>query len=141
MIRRLLALLALTVLVAGCQNKGQAAGSDLQRTQLAAYAASTAYPGTPRNDELNLGAVLTDNGDIRLINFSNRAVNDINVWVNKEYVFRTPTIPPKSMVTLPRSSFFNTQGLDLTQEKAAVGLIQVQVADRLVDVLGPASEK
>lgn len=133
-------MVALAGLLVACENKGGMAGTDMERTQLAAYAASTEYPGASSNvDNMNVGVLIQDNGDLRLINFSNQPINNANVWVNKQYVYRVPSVPAKGIVTLSRKLFYNPQGLDLTREKAPVGVVQVQMGNRLVDALGPAS--
>lgn len=140
MVRTTLALAATVWILAACQDKGHMAGNTLQPTELAAYAASTSYPGNARSEDPALGAIVQDNGNVRIVNFSNQSINDTNVWVNQEYVYRVPTLPAKSIITLQRNWFFNSQGRDLSSEKNNISLVQVQTGEKLITLQGPVRE-
>ena len=116
--------------------------SDQQRTQLAAYAAQQQYPReASASDDLRAAALINrDKNSIRILNFSDRPLNDAIVWVNGAFVHRVDAIPPNGSVTLPRASFYDATGRSLANQSTSANRVQIQWGDELYNLQGPVYE-
>src|ERR1700679_2384605 len=91
------ALLFATAL-AGCSTSNSPPRPDVQ---LSAYAASTNYPNTQPQMAKDVGVILSTNTKVlRVLNFSQSAINDSEIWLNGTYVFKVDTIAGDGYVKL-----------------------------------------
>ena len=113
-----------------------------QNTQLAAYAAQQQYPREARaSDDLRAAALVNrEKNTIRILNFSDRPLNDAVVWVNGSFVHRVDAIPPNGSVTLPRASFYDATGRSLANQSTSANRVQIQWGDELYNLQGPVYE-
>src|SRR5580704_5802169 len=107
--RRLIALAVLSVggLVA-CSTSNSPPQPDVQ---LAAYAASTNYPSAQPQMAKDVGVVLAPNSKVlRILNFSQNAINNSEIWLNGTYVYKVDTIAGDGYVKLYESNFYDHSG-------------------------------
>jgi hypothetical protein len=116
--------------------------SSEQRTQLAAFAASTEFPRDAQaSDNLRAAAVINrQNSSIRIYNFSDRPLRDAHVWVNGAFVNRVDNIPPNGSVVIPRSNFYDATGRSLSTQSTSANRVQIQWGDELYNLQGPVYE-
>jgi hypothetical protein len=121
---------------------GSSKQTDTQRTQLAAYAAQQQYPrDATASDDLRAAALIDrDKNTIRILNFSDRPLNDAIVWVNGAFVHRIDAIPPNGSVTLPRAQFYDATGRSLANQSTSANRVQIQWGDELYNLQGPVYE-
>src|SRR4051794_26785610 len=85
----------------GCQpgNSGTSTkmtGQAPTPTEMAAYAGRHNYPSSPATDDLRIAAIVsTDKNSIRLYNFSNEPLGEVDVWVNGAFVHHIVALPAK----------------------------------------------
>ena len=134
------------VILAGCSASTKMAnpfkGDDTQKTQLAAFAAQSQYPNKQASDELR-AAALVNKGDntIKLINSTQQAINDTKLWVNGSFVTHVDTIPAKGVVTIKRENLYNRDGISLAKANTGIQKVQLEMADKLYNLEGPAFEQ
>ena len=139
--------IAVALFVAGCSTSAELdpfgkKPSESERTQLAAYAASADYPrDATASDDLRVAAVINRKNDtIRVFNFSDRPIQDANVWVNGAFVRKVPVIPPNGSVTLDRSTFYDATGRSLSGQSASANKVEIGWGDDLYRAQGPVYE-
>jgi hypothetical protein len=129
--------LAAALMLAECATAHKApppsADSHLDTARLAAFAASTKYPadakaiGNPR-----LAALFAPHSQvISIVNLSDTALRDVNVWVNRTYVCRVDVLPAHAAVDVPRTKFYDSGGLNMDKLDAVALRVEVQDGDRL----------
>jgi hypothetical protein len=113
-----------------------------QRTQLAAYAAQQQYPrDATASDDLRAAALIDrEKNTIRILNFSDRPLNDAVVWVNGAFVHRVETIPPNGSRTLSRAQFYDATGRSLAGQSTTANRVQIQWGEELYNLQGPVYE-
>src|SRR5215212_6269094 len=100
-------------------------GNDTQRTQLAAFAAQSQYPTKQASDDLAVAALIKGkDGDIKILNTTQQAINDAKVWVNGAYVTHIDTIPARGTTTVQRDNLFNRDGISLSKSNPAISRAQ-----------------
>ena len=116
--------------------------TDAQRTQLAAFAAQQQYPrdASASNDLRAAVLINRENNTLRILNFSDRPLNDAVVWVNGAFVHRVAAIPPNGSVTIPRDQFYDSNGRSLANQSTTANRVQVQLGDQLYNLQGPVYE-
>jgi hypothetical protein len=133
--------LAITSL-AGCQMGGsreRVAGPD--RAQLAAHAATAQFPQEVSEEDIRVAAILNrERNGLRLINFGDEAMRNVDVWVNSAYVTRVPSIPPRGTVALRTGQFYDQTGRNLAEQDMSITRIQLQIDEQLYNAWGPAHE-
>lgn len=136
MLRSVVVLLGLAVL-AGCASDKKEAP-----TKMAAFAANAQYPrDVQANRDMPLVALLNrDQTTIRLINPTDQSMQNVNVWINGEYVQQVDTIPAHSTTRLNATNFYGNNGRSLTTDKVNVSRIEVQTGNTLHAVNGPVLE-
>jgi hypothetical protein len=146
MIRPTLALLALASL-SGCAANGEfnpvgKHSAEMTPTQLAAWSAEAKYPANLKpGDDLRAAAIVSkDKGTIKIYNFTDQPVRDGRVWVNRSFVAKVDGIAPQSKVTIRTDQLYDGLGNTLASQKQDVGSVQLQSADRLFNLEGPALE-
>lgn len=146
MLKFILPLAAATMLV-GCESsmsiQPTASSSRQETAQLAAYAANANYPQNARasyNQDWRVGATVQKN-DIRLMNYSDHAIDNVNVWVNGTWVRHLDNLPPKGSVTLSTSDFYNQNGRVLSESNFPLetARIEIQNGNNLYSVMGPVA--
>ncbi len=105
----------------------------------AAFAAQTPYPQNMKaTEDSHLTALVSRDGNtIQLLNSSDKASTDANVWVNGTYLTRVDSVPPHGLVTLHRTDFFDSGGNNLSKQSATVTRVEVQSNNQLFQVQGP----
>ena len=116
--------------------------NDAQRTQLAAFAAQQQYPRDARaSDDLRAAALIDrEDNTLRILNFSDRPLNDAVVWVNGAFVHRVASVPPNGSVTIPRGQFYDANGRSLANQATSANRVQIQWGDELYNLQGPVYE-
>lgn len=150
MIRQSIALTAVVSIAAlsGCQagaqfdpQFGRTAAAD--RTQLAAYAASTEFPrDAEASDDLRAAALIDRRANtVRVLNFSDRPLRDASIWVNGSFVNRVDTIPANGSITIPSADFYDATGRSLSAQATTANVVQLQVGDDLYNLQGPVYDQ
>ena len=122
---------------------GSAKQTDSERTQLAAFAAQQQYPrDASASDDLRAAALINrEKNTIRVLNFSDRPLNDAVIWVNGSFVHRVERqIPPNGSVTIPRAQFYDATGRSLSNQSTSANRVQIQWGDELYNLQGPVME-
>ena len=147
MLYRAILLLLAGSLVAGCSASAELdpqAGRSADQTadtQLAAYAAANEFPDADAADDLRAAAVVKrENQSVKIYNFSNDALRDVDVWVNGSYVRKVSSIPANGSVTVPLNTFYDASGRSLAQQKPTINTVQLADDDRLFNLQGPVQE-
>lgn len=135
MIRQTLAALALASIV-GCSNtrlSNPFASSHPQEARLAAYAARTPYPAQARAEDANhLGALINPkNQQIEVINFTDRPLTNVNLWVNGTFLYRIDSVPAQGTRTVSPLDLYDTRGQTLASLKTTPDRVELQSADHL----------
>lgn len=138
-LRSSIVLLSLAALV-GCESSmGSTANKGVSSTVLAATAGGAQYPQNmqPTTDVPLVALDRRDGSSITLINPTDQPMTDLKIWVNGSFVQPLDTLPARSMVTLKRGDFYNSNGSALSQAKVTIDRIDVQTGNRLIRVQGP----
>lgn len=113
-------------------------------TQLAAYAGDAKFPSNlpPRNDLPAAAIVSRDGGAIKVYNFSNQSLRDINLWVNGAFVRRVSGVAPQTSVAVSTSELYDAFGYTFASKSEEVSRVQLHLParDALYTLWGPAAE-
>jgi hypothetical protein len=129
--------------LAGCQHLGLGPRAESpERARLVADISRIDYPAEAEAQEVPVAAILSDDGQtLRIINFSDDALPEVYVWVNRAFVTRVASIPPQGTVTLATNRFFDRAGRSLAAQNVQITRVQIQLGeDELYNLLGPARE-
>ena len=123
-------------------NFGRSDDNQAERTQLAAFAAQQQYPrDINASDNLRAAALIDrEKNTIRILNFSDRPLNDAVVWVNGAFVHRVASVPPNGSVTVSRSQFYDATGRSLINQSTSANRVQIQWGEELYNLQGPVYE-
>src|SRR5207244_12933971 len=80
-------------------------------------------------------------GTIKIINTTNQAVNDAKLWINGSFVTHVDTVPAKGLVTIKRENLYNRDGISLAKANIGIQKVQLEMADKLYNLEGPAFEQ
>ena len=136
MLRYALAGLVLATM-AGCSSSGGIkmpfASKGEDRPQLAAYAASTHYPGDVKpSSDAKVAALISPKCDsLRVVNFQDQPIRDANVWINRTFVHKVSTIPPHGSVDLSSKQFFDASGQEMSKLNSGISEVEMQVGNQL----------
>lgn len=140
-------LLIVAAALAGCSASAEmepasdASQSQTANAQLAAYAASAELPQGEASDDLRAAAVVNrESNNLKIYNFSNRALRNVDVWVNGSFVGKVSNIPANGSAMVPRSAFYDSSGRSLAQENTMINSVQIVDDDKLYNLQGPAVE-
>ena len=137
MIRTSIVALALASIV-GCSSSTTfqpLAGNDKEEAKMAAYAASNKYPDDMKpSGDLRVGAIVNNDGKIKIVNFTDQPVNDCRVWVNGIFVTHVDTIPAHGSVSVKDTELFDSSGHSLAGAKVLPNRIEVEGKDHLFSV-------
>ncbi len=77
---------------------------------------------------------------VRLVNFTEQPLRNVNVWVNHSFVQRVVNVPPRGSVALANKNFFDSTGHSLVQLQVIPSAVQVETSDhQLQNLLGPVN--
>jgi hypothetical protein len=143
---RALAIALVGFILVGCSTSAEVKNpfkaNDTERTQLAAFAAQSQYPTRQPSDDLAVAALIKGkDGDIKILNTTERAITDAKVWVNGAYVAHVDNIPARGTVNIQRENLFNRDGISLAKANTAATRVQLEIGDKLYNVHGPAMEQ
>lgn len=136
MIRQSLAAFALATLV-GCSASSSinpfASRGGGEQAQMAAYAATAHYPSDARpSSDIHAGAIVdARENSIKVANFSDQPMRDVNVWVNGSFVYHVSMIPAHGSVTVNPDQMFDASGENMAKVKATPSRVELQTGDRL----------
>lgn len=136
MFSKSLAALALASVV-GCSTSTNfqpfAANGPDERAQFAAYAATAKYPSEakPSEDFKAIALINPKNESVKLVNYSDEAIRDANIWVNGSFVYRVGTIPSHGSVVVDREQFYDSNGETMRKLNSTANRVEVQLGDHL----------
>jgi hypothetical protein len=110
--------------------------------ELAAYAGHAKFPADqqPKSD-LQLASILSpDKSTIKIYNFTNDPLRNIDVWVNGSYVQHVDGISPQSSVLIHTDELYNGLGKSFSGQSEPVSNVQVATDHGLYNTWGPASD-
>jgi hypothetical protein len=153
MIRRTLIVLSIAAL-GGCSAWPQtgtspsAADSDRAAVatptseELAAYAGHSKFPADEQaKSDLQIASILSsDKSTIKIYNFTNDPLRNIDVWVNGSYVQHVAGISPQSSVLIHTDQLYNGLGKSFSGQSEPVSKVQVATDHGLYTLWGPASD-
>jgi hypothetical protein len=108
----------------------------------AAYAARAQYPVEQATNDLHLTALenRANPNEIQVINPTDRNIDNAAVWINGKYVTFVAHVPAHSVVKVSRDQFYDNAGHRLSDGNTPADHIQVELDNRLFNVMGPAIE-
>jgi hypothetical protein len=145
-------LLSFCTLFAGCAQMGGGGGSDSSSnsklttqaptdTELAAYASRHNFPTTQPGDDLRVAALIShDRATLRLYNFSNEPLADVNVWVNHAWLQHVSGIGANGSVTIKTIDLYNAFGKNFSSQAEPVSRVQLEIGNRFYNAMGPVTE-
>jgi hypothetical protein len=130
-------------LLTGCANSDtpkmttDAAGP----TELAAYAASHEFPATRPSNDLRVAALVSpDRSVIKIYNFTNDPLADVDVWVNGSFAQHIRGLGANGNVVVKTSDLYNHFGKSFASQSEPVSRVQIKVGDSLYNTMGPITE-
>ena len=127
----------LTACITGCGNASHssplAARSAAAESHLAAYAATVRYPASVKpSTDLAAAALINPKTDtVKVVNFSDQPMRDVDVWVNGAFVCRTDVIPSHGSVMVSRNELFDATGKNMARQDAHPKRVEVQMGEHL----------
>jgi Tol biopolymer transport system component len=121
----------------GCSSSGGMsmpfASKGEDRAQLAAYAASTHYPGDVKpSSDARVAALISPKGDsVKIVNFQDQPIREANIWINRTFVHKVPTIPPHGSVDLSSKQFFDASGQEMSKLNTGISEVEMQAGNQL----------
>jgi hypothetical protein len=135
---------------AGCQGRGALippSDPDLKKTaaQFAADSAKRSYPASaPRGGELQAMASI-DYGvfnRVEIMNLSDEAYDDVEIWMNEKYVFHASKWPAHSLKKVNFATLYDRDGepFPMDNRKARISKIEVLKDGKLFNVPSKLAE-
>jgi len=110
-------------------------------TELAAYAASHHYPSMPATDDLRVAAIVSpDRSELKLYNFSNAPLADVDVWVNGSWMQHVRGIGASGSVIIKTSNLYNAFGKNFAGQSEPVSRVQLRTGDKFYNAMGPVTQ-
>ena len=136
---RSVAVALVLVSLAGCQ---MVTSDAKERARLAAYAGNITYPAGASVQTAQVGALIShDEKTLRVVNFSDKDMTNMDVWINRVYVRHVDSLAARSSVDLDLSRFYSKDGSYFGQnEQPKVELVQLESGGALYALLGPVRE-
>ena len=128
---------------AGSNNDGSAkmTAEALTPTELAAYAASHSFPTTAPSDELRVAAIISpDRTQLKLYNFSNAPLADVDVWVNGAWMQHVRGIGASGSVIIKTTDLYNAFGKNFAGQSEPVSRVQLGIGDKFYNTMGPVTQ-
>jgi hypothetical protein len=136
MIRQTLAALALATVV-GCSNGNMpfTSGHVEEQSQLAAYAATAKYPDSKPSNDMRAAALINPkDSEIKVVNFGDAPLRNVNVWVNGTFVHNVAIIPAHGAATVARDNFFDGRGDNMSKLNVTASRVELQSGDQLFNL-------
>ncbi len=136
MFRKSLASLALASVV-GCSASSNfqpfASNGPDERAQAAAYAASSKYPEEMKvsEDFKAIALIHPKNESVKIVNYSDEAIRNASVWINRSFVYKAGTIPSHGSIVVDREQFYDASGETMQKLNAAANRVEIQVGEHL----------
>lgn len=94
---------------------------------------SAAPRGGPAKGRAQVGYTLNR---LEIVNLSDEIWNDVEVWVNGEYVIHLPTIKPNDLQSLPFQAIYNDSGRSFPTDnsKVLVNKVEILMGGKMWDV-------
>lgn len=129
----------------GCESNGGASAKltaeALTPTELAAYAASHPFPTTQPSDHLRVAAIVNSNRtELKLYNFSNSPLADVDVWVNGAWCQHVRGIGASGSVIIKTSDLYNAFGKNFAGQSEPVSRVQLAIGDKFYNAMGPVTQ-
>ena len=109
-------------------------------TQLAAFAAQAKHPTTAPANDWQVASMINGNM-LKIINYTNKNVDDAVVWINGLYVTKVGTVPANATIAVPFAHFYDTNGDVLNTDKTPVRDVVVESDGGVHELLGPSVEQ
>jgi hypothetical protein len=144
--RHTLVILISSLFLAGCTQSGQDGNAKLTAeaptaTELAAYAARHKYPQTQPSDDLKVAALISsDRTTLRLYNFSNEPLPEVDVWVNRAWLQHVRGIGANGSVTIKTSDLYNAFGKNFSSQSEPVSKVQLELDGKFFNAMGPVTQ-
>jgi hypothetical protein len=135
MLRQTFAAMALASIV-GCSANSSfhpfASSNSGEQGQLAAYAATARYPDAKPSSDIKAAVLINPRSNtVKVVNFSDEAIRDVNVWVNGSFVHRVGIIPSHGSVVLDREQFYDAAGENMSKVNSTPNRVDLQAGDHL----------
>lgn len=126
-----------SVVLVGCD--GSTVKPNGSSENIAAYAAKVDYPTSMQAmDKPTLFYMADDDGTITLGNSGNEEMDDLKVFVNKNYVIHVMKLMPRSTVKITPDTLFDKVGNKLADaDNKSVTSVEVQSGAGLMKAMGP----
>jgi hypothetical protein len=115
-------------------------GQSQEATQLAAYAATAKLPTTRPANDWQVASMISGN-TVKIINYTDKNVDDAVVWINGLYVTKVGTIPANATITTPFAKFYDVNGNVLNTDKIPVRDVVIESGSGVHELLGPSVEQ
>jgi hypothetical protein len=115
-------------------------GDKEQATQMAAFAATAKLPTTHPSNDWQVASMISGN-QLKIINYTNKNIDDAVVWVNGLYVTKVGTIPANATVTTAFAKFYDVNGDVLNTDKTPVRDVVIESGKGVHELLGPSVEQ
>ena len=109
--------------------------------ELAAYAGHAKFPDVQAKTDLAVASIVSpDKSTIKIYNFSNSDLRNVDVWLNGSYVQHVSGISPQSSVLIHTNELYNGLGKSFAGQSEPISRVQVQTDQGLYTTWGPASD-
>ncbi len=115
-------------------------GGSSDATQLAAYAATAKLPTTQPANDWQVASMISGN-TLKIINYTDKNIDDAVVWINGLYVTKVGTIPANATITTLFAKFYDVNGDVLNTDKTPVRSVVVESGSGVHQLLGPSVEQ
>jgi hypothetical protein len=115
-------------------------GGQAQATQMAAFAATAKLPTTQPANDWQVASMISGN-TLKIINYTDKNIDDAVVWVNGLYVTKVGTIPANATITTLFAKFYDVNGDVLNTDKTPVRSVVVESGAGVHQLLGPSVEQ
>ena len=110
-------------------------------TEMAAYSASHPYPTTQARDDMRVAAIIsTDRSMLRLYNFTNTPLADVEVWVNGAWCHHIRGVSANSSVVVRTTDLYNAFGKNFSSQSEPVSRVQIRIGSDFYNCMGPVTQ-
>lgn len=134
----------LAVFAVGCAASGENSKTTAQAptdTELAAYAARTKYPDLQPTDDLRVAALISpDRSSVKIYNFTNQPLPNVDVWVNKAWLQHVDGIGANGSVIIKTADLYNAFGKTFASQSEPLTKVQLKIGDHFYNTMGPVAQ-
>lgn len=125
----------------GTDNPSKSSAAPMTDTERAAYAASHAYPTSQPSSDLHLAALVSpDRSTLKIYNFSNKPLGEVDVWVNRTYLVHVRSLTPNGSVSIRTADLYNAFGKNFSSQADPMSSVQVLADGVFYNVWGPVTQ-